>query len=789
VVVALGLLLFGLAAVGYADTHTVMNTNDSGTGSLRQAIADASDGDAIDFNSPGVISLLSTLVINKSLTISSQGGEIIIADMSVKNTFNVIEITGSTASCKLTNLDIGWGLAGIYVHGMGAVVDIENCNVGVVSNNSTPNVTGILLDTVSMGTVGKAGNGNVIAFNTGDGIRVLNSTGITIQGNTIGLDFMKTVAQPNAGNGITLINSNNIVIGGDYNNDEGNLIAGNTGANVYLQNSHFNTILGNSVGCNGSTVFTQGRGMVLENSNSNHVGQKESSSSSRNYNLIGGNTIGIDILPTTASGASRLNYVQNNFIGCTPNGVKIGNGTGIHMDKAYDNKIGGSFGSETNHIEGSTQNGINLVSGTGNSIAGNYIGVQVPNGFQSIQTAGAHNFIGGNGSGPDFCDGNYFGTGLLWLASGSDYTVVQGNKFGMNTTGQISTNAALDIESSHCLIGGLLDTDRNYFCGVLILSQGGYNSALNNWFNILPDGSVPPVPMMYAIEITNGATYNLIGDQTTTTGNLIANCKLGGFGIIIDGSSTLHNSLFGNTICAFSNIGIGLTNGGNGSKAAPVVTTAGPGTIEGTCQANDIIEIFESDRGAGVSGGSLRHIGYCPSATTGSGHWTYTATLSGGTYICAIATDTNGNSSPFSLNVAFNGPVYTSTPTLVPTATPTPTSDPNAPIATRTPNITSTPTIQVTAYDMHGRTVIAYPNPNPGKDSIKFLIRLDQPGNVKIAIYNLVGEQVALLESVQPAGQSLMEWKCQGAGAGVYVAQITQNGKNAAAIKLAIARK
>ena len=52
------LLLFALlcAAVGSvqlvnAATFTVINTNDSGAGSLRQALADANDGDTINFDS------------------------------------------------------------------------------------------------------------------------------------------------------------------------------------------------------------------------------------------------------------------------------------------------------------------------------------------------------------------------------------------------------------------------------------------------------------------------------------------------------------------------------------------------------------------------------------------------------------------------------------------------------------------------------------------------------------------------------------------------------------------
>ena len=50
------------------------NLNDSGAGSLRQAIADASASDTIDFNVTGKIILTSgQLTINKDLTISGPG--------------------------------------------------------------------------------------------------------------------------------------------------------------------------------------------------------------------------------------------------------------------------------------------------------------------------------------------------------------------------------------------------------------------------------------------------------------------------------------------------------------------------------------------------------------------------------------------------------------------------------------------------------------------------------------------------------------------------------------------
>ena len=60
-----------------APLETVTNTNDAGAGSLRQAISDVDPGGEIVFNLPGAaphtININSTLAINKSLTISGPG--------------------------------------------------------------------------------------------------------------------------------------------------------------------------------------------------------------------------------------------------------------------------------------------------------------------------------------------------------------------------------------------------------------------------------------------------------------------------------------------------------------------------------------------------------------------------------------------------------------------------------------------------------------------------------------------------------------------------------------------
>jgi len=58
----------------YADIITVTNTNDSGPGSLRQALVDANDGDTIAFTVTGTIGLTSGgLLIAKNVTISGPG--------------------------------------------------------------------------------------------------------------------------------------------------------------------------------------------------------------------------------------------------------------------------------------------------------------------------------------------------------------------------------------------------------------------------------------------------------------------------------------------------------------------------------------------------------------------------------------------------------------------------------------------------------------------------------------------------------------------------------------------
>ena len=112
VLITLLALNFGAAGVtpAYAATLTVTNTNDSGAGSLRQAIADAASGDTITFDaglSGQTITLTSgELAIAKDLTIdgSALASQVTISGNNTSRVFNI-----SSGSVTLNNLTIAYG--------------------------------------------------------------------------------------------------------------------------------------------------------------------------------------------------------------------------------------------------------------------------------------------------------------------------------------------------------------------------------------------------------------------------------------------------------------------------------------------------------------------------------------------------------------------------------------------------------------------------------------------------------------------------------------------------------
>jgi len=150
------LLLAATTMQAHAATITVTNTNDSGPGSLRQALANANNGDRINFAVTGTITLTSGgLVVTKNVTISGPGANQLSIDGNQATlVFGVFpQRTVSISGLSITNGQYGiWNeqgtltvsncvssgnsFTGLYNHGgydVGASVTIAN---SVISNNS-----------------------------------------------------------------------------------------------------------------------------------------------------------------------------------------------------------------------------------------------------------------------------------------------------------------------------------------------------------------------------------------------------------------------------------------------------------------------------------------------------------------------------------------------------------------------------------------------------------------------------------------------------------------------------
>jgi CSLREA domain-containing protein len=178
-------------------------------------------------------------------------------------------------------------------------------------------------------------------------------------------------------------------------------------AGILLENGGNNIIRGNFIGTNadGMTKAPNGNGIQIWNSANNSIGDALSIDA---RNLISANLFdGITISGTPSSG----NKVEANLIGTNITGnVELGNkASGILLTSpeeiesyASNNVIGGVGAKYRNIISGNDEAGIKIFRGATNTVASNYIGLNVggdqklPNGADGIHISeGSTNNIGG----------------------------------------------------------------------------------------------------------------------------------------------------------------------------------------------------------------------------------------------------------------------------------------------------------------------------------------------------------------------------------------------------------
>ncbi len=413
---AVGILILFIYAGAYTADFIVTNTNDSGAGSLRQAIADAEGNtgpDMITFSCTGTICITSQYNVGLSsggISILGDTAHGIIIDGTNNNTAGALNCFRLYNNITLSGLVIvGSHSNGIFVYGNNNKV--ENCYIGVDSDGVTAHGNteeGIYIYADSANNIigGSPEKGNVISGNGQSGVKLwgVSNSNNEVSGNLIGTDHTGSTAVPNAIYGVNVQNfGTGNVLGGDI-DLKPNVISGNDSYGIFLK-SLINypesiSVIGNLIGTDitgTSAIPNGGCGIYLKQVTNFTVGSTVESE----RNVISGNPDGVIIY--NCSNVS----ITGNYIGINIDGTAILGNTsnGIRIEQCTSgNTIGGSMDGAGNVIGGNT-NGIYLTSTcTENYIAGNYIGTDRAatadlgnTGYGIYLYASHYNIIGGPG--------------------------------------------------------------------------------------------------------------------------------------------------------------------------------------------------------------------------------------------------------------------------------------------------------------------------------------------------------------------------------------------------------
>jgi hypothetical protein len=145
------------------------------------------------------------------------------------NTFIGINISNGLGSPGVTGIVVRGNYIGTDVTG---TVAVPNASIGVRDNSPGNQI----LD-------------NVVSGNGGNGIQVFDGDDAIVRGNLVGVDASGTLPLGNAGNGI-YVNANGVQVGGTV-AGQGNVVAYNAQAGVWVENMSGNPIRANSIHDNG----------------------------------------------------------------------------------------------------------------------------------------------------------------------------------------------------------------------------------------------------------------------------------------------------------------------------------------------------------------------------------------------------------------------------------------------------------------------------------------------------------------------------------------------------------
>jgi probable HAF family extracellular repeat protein len=367
-------------------TFVVTNTNDSGPGSLRQAILDTNanpgpDTITFDISGAGVHTIRPTsplpvltdpVLINGASQPGYAGAPLIELSASPGGTGGdglVLAAGRSTVRGLVIN-----GFSGAAIHLEGAGGDVVTGNylgTDATGTEGVGNAVGVFIDGTSGNTVGRAsdGAGNLISGNRGDGVSISGSDNV-VEGNRIGTDVAGAAPLPNrSGVVVTYIGSRNTI--GGVGPGASNLISGNRWDGVGVHGGSGNLVEGNRIGVDASGTRVLGNNYGIELF-SGSVFSTIGGSTAGAGNVISGNQQdGVGIY-------SDGNRLEGNFIGTDASGTVLlgnqGNGIAIRaFGYGYNNAIGGSQAGAGNTIAYNGQDGVLVDTGIGNAIQENSI--------------------------------------------------------------------------------------------------------------------------------------------------------------------------------------------------------------------------------------------------------------------------------------------------------------------------------------------------------------------------------------------------------------------------------
>jgi hypothetical protein len=303
------ILILSASLSAFAATITVTNTNDSGPGSLRQAIADASSGDTIDFNLAGcpctIQMTTASYEINKDLNILGPGANQLairggsLADPNRRLIFIIhagtvtidgLTITGArglsgggissagnltiTDSVVSDNGNFGGGIinsgtltverctiAGNFGTANGGIANLGTATIvnTTISGNSTTQGGGIYSSgtlTVTNSTITNNHAGTNLNFG-GSGINIAGGTA-TVNNTIVAANFRLNDGTQDDILGTITVANNDLVGNAAFSGSLAHGVNGNIVGNGGVGTIDINTVIDTTLDDNGSTTLTHG---------------------------------------------------------------------------------------------------------------------------------------------------------------------------------------------------------------------------------------------------------------------------------------------------------------------------------------------------------------------------------------------------------------------------------------------------------------------------------------------------------------------------------------------------